>query len=114
MNERQHISVWQICMRVLLQRPRTLALIGVALIGLLALLYLNQVAGVAQANNQLGVLDAQHARLEWQQTQLEQRLGEVTSPTYIDQHARQQGLAPARAGSAVTITATATPSVGGH
>src|SRR5258706_16227898 len=70
------------------------ALTGLALIGLLALLYLNQVASVAVANVRLGNLRAEQTQLEQQNSQVHQQLGELASPAYVDQRARAMGLAP--------------------
>src|SRR5215469_10364999 len=80
-----------------------LALFGALLIGLLAVLYLNEVAAVAVANSRLQALHADQTRLQRQDAQLHAKLGAVTSPAYIDQHARALGLAPAPAGSAIVI-----------
>jgi hypothetical protein len=85
-----------------LPRP-VLTLACVALIGLLALTYLSQVAGVAQANSQLRDLNAEQTRLERQDAQLHQQLGTVTSPAYIDRRAREMGLAPALGTPPLTI-----------
>jgi hypothetical protein len=77
-----------------LRRPWAQALAGLALIGLLALLYLNQVASVAVANARLRNLRAEQTQLERQDSQLHQQLGGLTSPAYVDQRARALGLAP--------------------
>jgi cell division protein FtsB len=80
-----------------------LALFGVLLIGLLAVLYLNEVAAVAVANSRLQALHADQTRLQRQDAQLHAKLGTVTSPAYIDQQARALGLAPAPAGAAIVV-----------
>src|SRR5260370_39366760 len=77
-----------------LRRPWGQALTGLALIGLLALLYLNQVASVAVANARLGNLRAEQTQLEQQNSQLHHQPGQLTSPAYVDQRARAMGLAP--------------------
>src|SRR5258707_729159 len=77
-----------------LRRPWGQALTGLALIGLLALLYLNQVASVAVANARLGNLRAEQTQLEQQNSQLHQQLGELTSPAYVDRRARPVGPGP--------------------
>lgn len=95
---------WRERARAAWRRPLVRALAGVAAIGLLALLYLNQVAGVAVANDKLSSLNAERDRLQRQDSQLHAQLGTYTSPTYIDRRARQIGLAPAPFGSAAYIT----------
>jgi hypothetical protein len=88
-------SPWQERIRAALRRPLALALFGVMLVGLLALLYLSEVAGVEAANTQLRALRDQQARLARQEAQLREQLGVVTSPAYIEQRARALGLVPA-------------------
>ncbi len=88
-----------------------LSLFGAAMIGLLAVLYLNEVAAVASANDRLRTLNAEQTRLERQDAQLHQQLGVVTSPAYIDQRARAMGLVPASPGQAVALAVRA--AVGG-
>jgi cell division protein FtsB len=80
-----------------------LALFGALLIGLLAVLDLNEVAAVAVANSRLQALHNEQTRLQRQDAQLHAKLGTVTSPAFIDQHARALGLAPAPAGAAIVI-----------
>ncbi|HEX6797196.1 MAG TPA: hypothetical protein VF116_05735 [Ktedonobacterales bacterium] len=82
-----------------------LALFGVAMIGLLAVLYLNEVAAVGSANARLQTLNAEQTRLERQDAQLHQQLGIVTSPAYIDQHARAMGLEPGPLSQALALAA---------
>ena len=88
---------------ITLRRPLVLALTSVALIGLLAVLYLNQVAGVAVANTRLRALNDEQTRLSRQDATLRQQLGAFTSPAYIDQRARAMGLAPGDPGVALVI-----------
>src|SRR5262249_59134647 len=73
-------------------RPLVLALFGSSLIGLLAVLYLNQVAGLAAANAQLQQLQTEQTRLARQNALLHEQLGAVTSPAYIQRPARWLGL----------------------
>lgn len=75
-------------------QPVTLGLISCALIGLMAILYLNQVAQVTAANQRLQQLNSQHASLLDDNQQMQSRLGQVESPAYIEQQAQQMGLAP--------------------
>lgn len=100
------LSARQRLMRALRSRL-SLALFGAAMIGLLAVLYLNEVAAVGSANTQLQALNAEQTRLERQDAELHQRLGTVTSPAYIDQHARALGLVPAAPGQAVALVVRA-------
>lgn len=85
---------WRARIASVLLRPVTVALFGVALLGALALIYLNEVAGIASADAQLAALRTQQTRLERQEALLLEQLGEVTSPAYIDQRARALGLVP--------------------
>lgn len=75
-------------------RPRSVLLLSMVIIGLLALLYLHTASQVALANSQLQSEHAQHLQLERQDQQLHLRLGEATSPSYIDHAARALGLSP--------------------
>ena len=97
-----------------LRRPWAQALTGLALIGLLALLYLNQVASVAVANARLRNLGAEQTQLERQDSQLHQQLGELTSPAYVDQRARALGLAPDPTVAAVILALDGPPRSGGR
>ena len=105
------LSRRQRLMRALRSRL-ALALFGVAMIGLLAVLYLNEVAAVGSANTQLQALNAQQTGLQRQDAQLHQQLGTVTSPAYVDQHARALGLVPESAGQAVALVVRA--AIGGQ
>jgi cell division protein FtsB len=95
------ILTWRGRVVAALRRPIAVALFGVALIGLLALLYLNEVAGVQAANNQLAALRDQQARLERQESLLREQLGQVTNPAYIERRARALGLVSAPNGTPV-------------
>jgi hypothetical protein len=79
---------------LILRRPLVFALGSVALVGLLAVLYLNQVAGVAVANARLRTLNTQQTRLQRQDATLHQQLGAATNPATVDQKARAMGLRP--------------------
>jgi cell division protein FtsB len=87
-------SPWRERVAAALRRPIALALFGVVLLGLLAVIHLNQVAAIESANAQLSALRDQQARLERQESLLQEQLGEVTSPAYIDSAARALGLVP--------------------
>lgn len=94
---------WRTRALAALRSPLALALFGVLMIGLLAVLYLNEVAGVAAANDRLRALNAEQTRLARQDALLREQLAEYTSPAYIDRQARAMGLAPAPPGSALII-----------
>ena len=77
-----------------LTQPRSVLLLSMVIIGLLALLYLHTASQAAEANSQLQMEHAQHLQLERQDQQLHLQLGEATSPAYIDRAARALGLSP--------------------
>jgi hypothetical protein len=85
---------WRERVAAALRRPIALALFGVVLLGLLAVIHLNQAAAIESANARLSALRDQQARLERRESLLLAQLGAVTSPTYIDQRARALGLVP--------------------
>ena len=97
-----------------LGQPWAQALAGLTLMGLLALLYLNQVASVSSANARLRDLRAQQTQLERQDSQLHQRLGELTSPAYVDQRARAMRLAPDPTVAALILALDGPPRAGGR
>ena len=92
---------WRNRVRDAFTSVRVRVLAGVAAAGLLALLYLSQVAAVNMASGQLAGLSSQSTQLERQDADLHQQLGTVTSPDYIDRRARAMGLAPAPPGTSV-------------
>jgi hypothetical protein len=77
-----------------LTQPRSVLLLSMVIIGLLALVYLHMASQVALANSQLQMEHAKHLQLERQDQQLHLQLGEATSPAYIDHVARALGLSP--------------------
>ena len=96
---------------------RVRVLVGVAAAGLLALLYLSQVAAVNTASGRLADLRSQSTQLQRQDATLHQQLGTVTSPAYVDARARAMGLAPAPASVTITVIAiklNAADSLGGQ
>ena len=95
---------WRTRALAALRRPLALAIFGVVMIGLIALLYLHQVAALAAANDRLAALRAERTRLERQDADQRARLGVVTSPAYVDERARALGLVPAPLGSALIIS----------
>ena len=98
---------WRVRALAALRSPLALALFGVLMIGLLAVLYLSELAGVAAANDRLRVLSGEQTSLARQDALLREQLGEVTSPTYVDRRARALGLAPAPPDSALIIAVQA-------
>jgi len=98
------IPSWRQRLLLAVRRPFALALFGAGLIGLLALLYLNQVAGVTAADAELQRLQPEQTRLERQDALLHERLGTLTSPDYIERRARELGLRPGPVGGADVIT----------
>jgi hypothetical protein len=91
--------------------PVTLTLSCLALVGLLALVYLGQVGAATAANQRLLTLQAEHTRLQKQDELLHEQLGRDQSPAYIDRRARELGLAPAPPGAVQVIVV---PSAGGQ
>ncbi len=77
-----------------LLQPGRILVVSMAIIGLLALLYLYTTGEVALANSQLQNEKAQQLQLERQDQQLHLELGQATSPAYIDRAARKMGLEP--------------------
>jgi cell division protein FtsB len=75
--------------------PMSLGLASCLLIGLMAVLYLNQVGQVTAANERLQQLSAHYAQLERENQDLQAAIGREQSPQYIEQHAQALGLVPA-------------------
>jgi cell division protein FtsL len=75
--------------------PVALCLTSVALIGLMAVLYLSQVGQAVDTNRQLEQIRQQQSSLTRQNQDLAEQLAEEQSPGYIARHAQQQGLQPA-------------------
>ena len=75
-------------------KPLQLGIIGAALISLLAVLYLNLIGLAIQANQRLQQLAAYQAQLQETNQQLRQQQGEMQSPGYIINHAKQMGMVP--------------------
>lgn len=99
---------------VLVRAPLALALLGAAVIGILALFYVHEVTGLTAANDELHALQAEQTRLERQDAQSHAQLGEVTSPAYVDQRARAMGLTPTGAATPVTVVVVPDPNTGGQ
>lgn len=81
-----------------------LALEGAAVIGLLALLYLSQVAAVNTANSRLQTLQTQQTDLRRTDTLAHEQLAQAQSVAAIDRRARALGLRPATPGVIVVVT----------
>jgi len=88
-----------------------LALEGAAVVGLLALLYLSQVAAVNTANSRLQTLQAQQTDLRRTDTLAHEQLAQAQSVAAIDRRARALGLRPTAPGAIIVVTP---PSGGGR
>lgn len=94
---------WHGRVRDAVSSVRVRVLMGIAIAGLLALLYLSQVAAVNTASGRLADLRSQSTQLQRQDATLHQQLGNVTSPAYVDARARAMGLMPVPAGVTITV-----------
>lgn len=74
--------------------PLPLGFIGVLLISLLALLYLNELGLATAANQRLQQLAATQAQLQQDNQYLREQQGSLQSPGYIEQRASQMGMVP--------------------
>jgi hypothetical protein len=83
--------------------PVTLTLSCLALIGLVAMVYLGQVGAATAANAHLLALQQEHMLLVREDQALHERLGVAQSPAYIERRARELGLEPAPPGSIQVI-----------
>jgi hypothetical protein len=88
------------------QSAPALALEAAVVVGLLALLYLSQVAAVNTANSRLQSLQAQQTDLRRTDTQAHAQLAQAQSVATIDRRARAMGLRPAAPGVIVGVTPT--------
>src|SRR5262245_7198906 len=109
MDTSETIAGWRQRLLDTLRRPLGLTLFSVCLIGLLALLYLNQVAGVTAANSELQRLQLEQTRLDRQEALLREQLGALTSPDYIERRARDLGLRPGPTSGVDVITVPGGP-----
>jgi hypothetical protein len=87
--------------------PVTITLLCLALVGLLALAYLGQVAAVASENQRLQALQAQQDLLRREDEAAHARLGAAQNPEYIRRRAGELGLVPAPPGSVQVIVVPA-------
>ncbi len=85
------------------QSAPTLALEGAVVVGLLALLYLSQVAAVNTANTRLQALQTQQTSLRRTDEQAHEQLAQAQNVATIDQRARALGLRPASPGAIIVI-----------
>jgi len=83
-----------------------LALEGAAVVGLLALLYLSQVAAVNTSNSRLQTLQAQQTDLRRTDALAHEQLAQAQSVAAIDRRARALGLRPAAPGALIVVTPT--------
>lgn len=86
------------------QRLPLVALELAVVVGLLALLYLSQVAAVTATHQTLLREQQRQSDLRRQDAELRAQLGSVESPAYIEQRARELGLVPANPASVIWVT----------
>lgn len=86
------------------QRQPVIALELAIVVGLLALLYLSQVAAVTATHQTLLREQARQADLRRQDAEAHAQLGQAQSPAYVEQRARAMGMVPANPASVVWIT----------
>lgn len=85
------------------QRQALIVLEFAVVVGLLALLYLSQVAALTATHQTLLQQQAQQSDLRRQDADLHAELGGLQSPTYIEQRAHAMGMVPANPASVVWI-----------
>lgn len=86
------------------QRLPLIALELAVVVGLLALLYLSQIAAVTATHQTLLSEQQRQSDLRRQDAELHAQLGAVESPAYIEQRARALGLVPANPASVIWVT----------
>lgn len=86
------------------QRQPLIALELAVVVGLLAFLYLSQMAAVTSAHDTLLQEQAQQTDLRRQDAELHAQLGQVQGPAYVERRARALGMVPANPASVVWIT----------
>lgn len=74
--------------------PVTLCVTSVILIALMAVLYLGQLGQAVSANQRIQNANAEQAALMRENQDLQDTLAREQSPSYIAEHAKQQGLVP--------------------
>jgi hypothetical protein len=87
--------------------PVTLTLLCLVFVGLLALVYLSQVAAVASANQRLQALQAEGVILRRQDDEAHARLGAAQNPEYVRKRAAALGLVPFPPGAIQVIVVPA-------
>lgn len=90
--------------RFMRQRQPVMALELAIVVGLLALLYLSQVAALTATHQTLLREQARQSDLRRQAAELHAELGQAQSPVYVEQRARAMGMVPANPASVVWIT----------
>ena len=90
--------------RFMRQRQPLIALELAIVVGLLALLYLNQIATVTSAHDTLLQEQTQQTELRRQDAELHAQLGQAQNPAYVERRARALGMVPANPASVVWIT----------
>ncbi|MGH2501920.1 MAG: septum formation initiator family protein [Ktedonobacterales bacterium] len=87
------------------RQPWPLMLLEFAtVVGLLALLYLSQVAALTTTRQTLLQEQTRQTTLRRQDADLHAQLGRLQSPAYVEQRARALGMVPANPASVVWIT----------
>jgi cell division protein FtsB len=89
--------------------PIPLGIIGVVLISVLALLYLDEVGMASQARLRLQQLAAQQTQLQQQNQRLLEQQGVLQSPGYIENQARRMGMVPEDPGKVQIIVIPGLP-----
>ena len=90
--------------RFMRQRQPLIALELAVVVGLLALLYLSQMAAVTSAHDALLQEQAQQTDLRRKDAELHAQIGQVQGPAYVERRARALGMVPANPASVVWIT----------
>lgn len=89
----------------IMRQPRPLLLLEfAAVVGLLALLYLSQVAALTSTRQTLLQEQTRQTTLRRQDADLHAQLGRLQSPASVEQRARALGMVPADPAAVVWIT----------
>ncbi len=89
----------------IMRQPQPLLLLEfAAVVGLLALLYLSQVAALTSTRQTLLQEQTRQTTLRRQDAELHAQLGQFQNPAYVEQRARALGMVPADPAAVVWIT----------
>jgi len=86
------------------QRQPLIALELAVVVGLLAMIYLSQVAAVTSAHDTLLQEQARQTDLRRQDAEARARLAQAQNPAYIAQRARELGMVPANPAAIIWVT----------